>query len=97
MSKKFLVVLKNPPTSFMVDGYDDLKFIKRLKAVGFIQEGLRLWIPINIDSNIAYVSEMSKEEIIEMEKSLEAQKEKLRELRAKLVKPRLKTFSTKIN
>ena len=90
MSKKYLVVLKNPMTSFMVDGYENVKFLKKCKAVNFIQEGLQLWVPVNIDSNIAYISEMSEEEIAEMVESLEAQKEKIRELRAKLVKPKFK-------
>ena len=90
MNKKFLVVLKNPPSSFMVDGYENVKFFKQVKAVSFIQEGLRLWIPVSIDSSIAYISEMTGEEVMEMEERLKEQKEKAREMRAKLIKPKLK-------
>ena len=95
MSKKYLVVLKNPPSSFMVDGYTDNKILKQMKMASFIQEDMALWIPIDMKCNIAYISEMTDEEVLAMEERLEAQKEKQRELSSKLVKPKLKTFSTK--
>jgi len=90
MSKKFLVVLKNPPSSFMVDGFVGRKFLKGVKNLFCFQEGLALYLPYSVHSNIAYISEMSADEIVEMEESLEAQKEKIREMRAKLVKPKFK-------
>lgn len=84
--------MKNPPSSFMVDSFEKgfLKFMKHF-ALSFIQDGLQLWIPIQVDSNIAYVIEMTDDEIEAMNERLEKQKEKARELLSKLVKP-AKTF-----
>lgn len=82
MNKKCLVVLKNPGTSFMVDGIVG-KFPRHLKSMDFMQEGNRLWIPISQDSNIAYVMEMSEEDVM-------AFTEKIAKLRSKLVRPEYK-------
>ena len=90
MTKKILVVLKNPPVSFMVDGIVGRKFLKGIKSLNCFQEGLALYIPYSIDSNIAYVQEMSSEDVVDMEDRLEEQKEKARELKAKLLKPKFK-------
>ena len=90
MSKKYLVVMKNPPSSFMVDGFVGRKFMKGVKNLSCFQDGQALCIPYSGDCNIAYISEMTKEEILDMEERLEIQKEKARELKAKLVKPKFK-------
>ena len=90
MNKKILVVLKNPPVSFMVDGIIRRKSLKGIKNLGCFQEGLALYIPYSIDSNIAYIQEMSSEDVVDMEDRLEEQKEKARELKAKLIKPKFK-------
>jgi len=84
--KKYLVVLKNPPASFMVDGFVGKKFLKGVKNLSCFQDGQALCIPYAVDCNIAYITEMTTEEILEMEESIEAQNEKRKALRAKLIK-----------
>ena len=66
---KYLVVLKTPGTSFMVDTCDK-GFLKDTKYASFIQEDKMLWIPISIDSNIAYIMEMSAEDVDAFEESV---------------------------
>ena len=88
MSKKYLVVLKNPPVSFMVDGFVGKKFLKGIKNLFCFQEKLALYIPILTNSNISYVQEMSDDDV-------EAMEEKILEQRAKLVKPKFKFPSGK--
>ena len=83
MDKKILVVLKNPPVSFMVDGIIGRKSLKGIKNLGCFQEGLALYIPYSGDSNIAYIQEMTDDDV-------EAMKEKILEQRAKLAKPKFK-------
>lgn len=78
---KYLIALKNPPSSFMVDGFDNSKFLEFIKNIGCFQEGLSLWITTESDCNIAYIQEMSKEEV-------ELYEEKLAQLKAKLIKPK---------
>lgn len=96
MNKKILVVLKNPPVSFMVDGIVGRKFFKGVKNLSCFQEKLALYIPYSGDSNIAYIQEMSDEDVADMEERLEAQKKKkARELKAILVKPNFKFPSGK--
>lgn len=97
MDKKILVVLKNPPVSFMVDGIIGKKSLKGVKNLGCFQEGLALYIPYSGDSNIAYIQEMSDEDVEEMNEKIEMQKEKVREMRAKLIKPKFKMPSGKSN
>lgn len=89
MSKKYLVVLKNPGASFMVDGIVG-KFPRRIKSMDFMQEGKMLYISVHADSNIAYIQEMTDEEIEEVEIRIVEMKDKLAEMRAKLVKPKFK-------
>ncbi len=81
MGKKYLVVLKNPATSFMVDSFEEAKFLKGVSAVSCVQENNMLWIPISSDSNIAYVMEMSEEDV-------EAFEEQIANVRNKIVKPK---------
>lgn len=83
MNKKILIVLKNPPVSFMVDGLVGRKFLKGVKNLSCFQEGLALYIPYSVDSNIAYIQEMSDEDV-------EAVKAKLLAQRSKLEKPKFK-------
>ena len=89
MSEKYLVMLKNPIASFVVDGFVG-KFSKLLKSIDFMQEGKMLWVPIQADSNIAYIQEMTDEEIEEFEMRIAEMKEKLNQMRAKLLKPKFK-------
>jgi len=83
MSKKYLIVLKNPPVSFMVDSYESADFLKNVKSVCCTQEDLLLWIPVSSDSNISYIQEMTDEDVKGME-------EKIAEQRSKIVKPKFK-------
>ena len=89
MSKKYLVVLKNPGASFMVDGIVG-KFPRHFKSMDFMQERKLLYIPVHADSNIAYIQEMIDEEIEEFEMRIAERKEKLSEKRTKLVRPKFK-------
>ena len=89
MSKKYLVVIKNPGASFMVDAIVG-KFPRFLKSMDFMQEGKMLYIPVRVDSNIAYIQEMTDEEIEEVEIRIEEMKDKLAEMRSKLVKAKFK-------
>lgn len=79
MNKKYLIVLKNPPASFMIDGFDNDRFLKDVKNIGCLQENLSLWIPTSSDCNISYIQEMTEEEVIEFEA-------RIAKLKAKLVK-----------
>lgn len=97
MDKKILVVLKNPPVSFMVDCIEGKKFLKGVKNLSCFQDQLALYIPYSGDSNIAYIQEMSDEDIEQMNEGIERQKEKVREMRAKLIKPKFKMPSGKLN
>ena len=89
MNKKYLVVMKNPGASFMVNGFVG-KFPKLFKSMDFMVEGKMLWVPIRADSNIAYIQEMTDEEIEEFEMRIAEMKEKLNQMRAKLLKPKFK-------
>ena len=82
MNKKFLIVMKNPPVSFMVDSLDEGKLITDINHLSCYQDGLSLWIPVKTDSNIAYIQEMSEDDV-------KAMKEKILKQRAQLeiVKP----------
>lgn len=82
MNKKYLVVLKNPGTSFMVDSCEK-GFLKHIKYAAFIQEDKMLWIPVSTDCNVAYVMEMSEEDVAAFE-------EKIATLRSQIVKPKFK-------
>jgi len=86
MSKKYLIVLKNPPVSFMVDSYESSDFLKNVKSVCCTQEDLLLWIPVSSDSNISYIQEMSDADIEEMKERMEEMDKKKKEMRAKLLK-----------
>jgi len=77
MSKKYLVVLKNPPVSFMVDSYESADFLKNVKNVCCTQEDLLLWIPVSSDSNISYIQEMTDDDVKEMEAKILKQRAKL--------------------
>jgi len=87
MSKKYLVVLKNPPVSFMVDSYEKgfVKFMKNW-AGAFTQEGLALYIPYSSDNNISYVQEMSDADVEEIKEKIEEMAKQKKEKRAKLLK-----------
>ena len=82
MNKKILVVLKNPPVSFMVDGIIRKKSLKGIKNLGCFQEGLALYIPYSVDSNIAYIQEMSEDDVKTMEEKILKQRAQL-----EIVKP----------
>lgn len=90
MDKKILVVLKNPPVSFMVDGIVGRKFLKGVKNLGCFQEGLALYIPYSGDSNIAYIQEMTDDDVEEMQERIAETNKKRKEMRAKLIKPKFK-------
>lgn len=82
MNKKHLVVLKNPPVSFMVDSFENASFLKNVKSVSCMQEDLMLWIPVNIDSNISYIQEMSDDDVKAMNEKILKQRAQL-----EIVKP----------
>jgi len=86
MSKKYLIVLKNPPVSFMVDGLDEGKMIIDIQHISCYQDSLSLWIPMNIDCNISYIQEMSDADIEEMQLRIEEMDKQKKEMRAKLLK-----------
>ena len=65
----FLVTLKNPPVSHLVDSYST-QLIK-IDRAEFNQEGLRLIIPTNVDCNIAYIKEITPEEAEEIKARIE--------------------------
>ena len=88
MSEKYLVVLKNPGTSFMVDPSEH-DFTEKVECAIFLQEDKNLWIPVSVDSNIAYIMEMSEEDVAEFNHSIEM-------MRNKLSKPKL-TIPGRIN
>ena len=75
--------MKNPPVSFMVDSMDEGKLIIDIPNMLFYQEGLALYVPINIDCSITYIQEMSQEDI-------EAVEARILEQRSKLVKAKFK-------
>ena len=56
----FLVALKNPPITFLVDSCD--KELSGIPLIEFRQEGLLVVIPTNVDCNIAYVQEITYED-----------------------------------
>jgi len=86
MSKKYLIVLKNPPVSFMVDSFDEKEFFHNVKSVSCIQEEMGLLIPINSSSNISYIQEMTEDDIVEMKERMEEMDKQKKEMRAKLLK-----------
>ena len=73
------------------------KIRKSIPCSIFIVDGMYLWIPVNGDCNIAYMQEMTEEEVEEFGIRIDEMRAKLSEARSKLVKPRLRGFSTKIN
>ena len=60
---KFLVSLKNPPLTYLVDSFED-KLLKELPNVKFSQGGAALIIPILVTSNIASIKEITDEEAV---------------------------------
>ena len=55
---KFLVSLKNPPLTYLVDSCDD-KMLEDLPHVKFNQNGVALIIPILATSNITSIKEIT--------------------------------------
>jgi len=92
MSKKYLIVMKNPPVSFMVDSFESANFLKNVKSVSCMQEDLILWIPVDINSNISYIQEMSDEDVKAMEEKILKQRAKL-----EIVKPGFKIPKKRFN
>jgi hypothetical protein len=71
-----IVVLKNPPITLAVKGKIDQAYLQKCRVFDAVVEeaidGMPMIIPIKLDSNIAYIKEISEEEY----KELEAEKEK---------------------
>lgn len=57
----YLLYLKNPPASFLIDSCDDTK-LGKLEALTFTQDGFSIIVPSLITSNIAYIKQLSEEE-----------------------------------
>ena len=83
----FLVTLKNPPVTHLIDGYSTQ--LRKVDCVEFNQEGLRLIIPMNVDCNIAYIKEITPAEAENI-----ARRIKERTGQNKIVKPKF-DFPTK--
>ncbi|MBA7497064.1 hypothetical protein ES702_07673 [subsurface metagenome] len=64
----FLVAIKNPAANFLVDSYDDL--FKDEEVMKFTQDGLLLIIPLHVNSNIAYINELSEEQVETFKESI---------------------------
>ena len=80
---KFLVVLKNPPLSFIVDNFDTSPLEQEVEATRmFTQDGLLLFVTKNVDANIAYVQELTQKMEDDIKKRVE---ERLSE--RKIVRP----------
>jgi len=78
----FLVTLKNPPVTHLVDKYDKIIFQGRVECVNFTQGGLGLVIPVDDKCNIAYIKEITSEEAENIKKRMEE-----RTSEKKIVKP----------
>lgn len=94
----FMVVIKNPATQFFVDDFDTTSLENEVKAVRmFTQERLLLFITKSVDANIAYVKEMSKKEIQNLELERERIAKEYREKYGKILTPDLKIPKGKPN
>lgn len=95
MKNKFMLVLKNPPSSIMVDNYEN--YLKDDQVVKFTEDGLLLVVPISVDWNIAYIKELSPEEVRDLVTYNEKQKEAIRKKMSSLITPTLKIPKGKPN
>lgn len=69
---KFLVVLKTPPLSFIVDNFDTSPLEQEVGAVRiFTQDGLLLFVTKHVDANIAYVQEITQKMEDDIKKRVE--------------------------
>lgn len=80
MKNLFLVTLKNPPVTHLIDSYSTQ--LKDVEHILFNQEGLLLIIPVDINCNIAYIKEITSDDA---ENILKRIKERTSE--SKIVKP----------
>lgn len=79
----FLVTLKNPPVTHLVDDYSTQ--LIEVDRVEFNQEGLRLIIPTNVDCNIAYIKEITPKEAEDIKRRIAE-----RAGQNKIIKPQFK-------
>lgn len=93
MKNKFMLVLKSPPSSIMVDNYEN--YFKDSQVMKFTEEGLLLVVPLSVDCNIAYLKELSPEEVRDLVAYNEKRKEEIRKKMGQLITPDLKIPSTK--
>ena len=83
MKNSFLVVLKNPSITVMVDNFD--VHILKESCFLFTEEGLLTFIFKSVDSNISYIKEISKQQEEEFLTQIKAIKDKAQS--GRIVKP----------
>lgn len=66
---KFLVSLKDPPLTFLVDSCDD-ELLKEVPNVKFKQGGMSLIIPTLATSTITHIKEITDEEADRFQESI---------------------------
>ena len=88
MKNKFMLILKNPPTTMIIDSIPDATGYEE-EVMNLTQDGMQLIIPISSESNIAFIKEVTPEEIEEMEKQKKEILEQMKDQGGRIVTPKI--------
>lgn len=88
MKNKFMIALKNPPTTMIIDSLPE-NYNDSFSPVEFRQDGMKLLIYLSVDSNIAFIKEVTPEEVAEMQKDRERIIQQMRGEGGRIVTPKI--------